>query len=422
MDRLTCGANLSFRRCIVGFTASTLLAFVAPVLGQALSKSARVSAGLANHDIDPESRLIEAQRLFTQGQHQESKKKVETLLHDVPNFRAAHLFYGDLLKSKSHALAGIGAVPSELASLAEPALQGLREESKVRLSALRDAPLPGTVPSQFLEMSPSIKHAMAVDASKSRLYLFENSATGMRLISNYYVSVGKFGIGKAEEGDQRTPLGVYFVSRNLQRTELPTLYGQGFYGPTALTLNYPNPLDLRRGKTGGGIWLHGTPSTEYARIPRASDGCVVLSNAELARIARMVALRTTPVVISDRLQWVQPGSLSAEARSFSESLAAWKTARVSGDPEKLFAFYENKFNNGRNLTDWLPLLRADLDKIRGHKLELQSLSFLKWSDKDDTMVVTFTETLDNASQGPLKRQYWTRTGKQWKIFFEGTIG
>ena len=382
----------------------------------------KVSTISGNWEVDPETRLIEIQRLFAQGHAREALKKAEALQREVPNFRAAHLVYGDLLKSTSRPVGEIGAVPAELAKLAEPSLLGLRAESKIRLSALKDAPIPGTIPSQFLEISPEVKYAMAVDASKSRLYLFENSSNGMRLLSNYYVSVGKFGIGKTEEGDQRTPLGVYFLSRSLRGSELPTLFGLGFYGPTALTLNYPNPLDMRRGKTGGGIWLHGTPATEFARIPRASDGCVVLSNGDLTRIASTVPLRTTPVVIADRLQWVQPSSLVPDNRNFSEALQAWKLAKTAGDTEKLVSFYESNFNNGKNLNDWMPQLRADTDKMRGHRLDLRSLSFLRWLDKDDTMVVTFTEALDNSSQGPLKRQYWTRSGKQWKIFFEGIIG
>lgn len=375
-----------------------------------------------NWEADPETRLIEIQRLFAQGHAREALKKAEALQREVPNFRAAHLVYGDLLKSTSRPVGVIGAVPAELAKLAEPSLLGLREESKVRLSALKDAPIPGTIPSQFLELSLEVKYAMAVDASKSRLYLFENSVGGLKMMASYYVSVGKFGIGKTEEGDQRTPLGVYFLSRSLQGTELPTLFGPGFYGPTALTLNYPNQLDLRRGKTGGGIWLHGTPASEFARIPKASDGCVVLSNADLIRIARMIPLRTTPVVIADRLQWVQPTTLVGENRSFSEALQAWKSAKTAGDANKLVAFYENSFNNGKSLSEWAPQLRSDVDKMRGHRLDLRSLSFLKWQDKDETMVVTFTEALDNNSQGPLKRQYWMKSGNQWKIFFEGIIG
>jgi murein L,D-transpeptidase YafK len=401
------------------FCLSLVFLLVSAPAAWAAKKPAGISG---NWEVDPETRLIEIQRLFAQGYVRDALKKAEALQREVPNFRAAHLVYGDLLKSTSQRIGEIGAVQPELAKLSETSLLGLREEFKVRMLALKDLPIPGSIPSQFISLSPEVKYAMAIDASKSRLYLFENTAGAMRLLAHYYVSVGKYGIGKAAEGDQRTPLGIYFLFRILQGAELPTLFGPGFYGPTALTLNYPNPLDLRRGKTGGGIWLHGTPATEFARIPRASDGCVVLSNADLTRIARIVPLKTTPVVIADRLQWVQPSSLSPDNRNFSEVLSAWKTARTAGDSEKLVAFYENNFNNGKTLGEWMPVLKADIDRMRGHRLDLRSLSVLRWLDKDDTMVVTFTESLDNNSQGPLKRQYWTRSGKQWKIFYEGIIG
>jgi cyclophilin family peptidyl-prolyl cis-trans isomerase len=98
-----------------------------------------------------------------------------------------------------------------------------------------------------------------VDASRSRLYLFENTPQGLRLVADYYASVGKLGIEKSVEGDQRTPLGVYFITSRLDPATL-----RDFYGAGALPLNYPNPLDQLRGKTGSGIWLHGTPPDQFS--------------------------------------------------------------------------------------------------------------------------------------------------------------
>lgn len=146
-------------------------------------------------------------------------------------------------------------------------LADLREESRIRLKALRERPPPGSIPSQFLALSPRTRHAIAVDTSKSRLYLFENSAEGLKLIANYYISIGKSGIEKSLEGDQHTPLVVYYITSNLDPKSLKDFYGSG-----ALPINYPNPLDVSRGKTGGGIWLHGTPPGQFSRAPKASDG------------------------------------------------------------------------------------------------------------------------------------------------------
>ena len=103
----------------------------------------------------------------------------------------------------------------------------------------------------------------------------------LELIKETYVSVGINGVGKIKEGDGKTPLGVYFIQKNLPGATLPDLFGVG-----ALTLNYPNAVDAMRNKTGSGIWLHGTPSAQYSRAPEATDGCVVLANPEMEQIGR----------------------------------------------------------------------------------------------------------------------------------------
>ena len=174
----------------------------------------------------------------------------------------------------------------------------------------------GSIPAQFLQLSSSSKHAIAVDASRSRLYLFKNSSTGLELIADYYISVGKAGTFKTAEGDQRTPLGVYYITSNLNPKSLKDFYGSG-----ALPINYPNVLDTRRGKTGSGIWLHGTPPNQFSRPPLATDGCVVLANPDLENIIRTVAIRSTPVLIAPQLRWVSPSAAQAEGKSFERHLA-----------------------------------------------------------------------------------------------------
>jgi len=47
---------------------------------------------------------------------------------------------------------------------------------------------------------------------------------------------------------------------------------------------------------------------------------------------------------------------------------------------------------------------------------------LRWTDRADTVVVTFGEVATGAPTGSVKRQYWVRQGPQWNIFFEGVIG
>jgi hypothetical protein len=102
---------------------------------------------------------------------------------------------------------------------------------------------------------------------------------------------------------------VYFITSRLDPAKLKDFYGAG-----ALPINYPNPLDQSRGKTGSGIWLHGTPPDQFSRAPQATDGCLVLANPDLERILRTVEPRSTPVVIARQLQWVQPHSVAGRAQ------------------------------------------------------------------------------------------------------------
>lgn len=368
-------------------------------------------AGLA------EARLIEVYRLVSRAQGREALAKAERLVQDYPHFQLAQLVYGDLLAARAGPVRAMGDVPEPMLKTAAPMLRELLDESQMRLKALRERPPAGAIPSQFLALSPRNRHAIAVDASRSRLYLFENRPTGLTLVADYYISVGKSGLEKNAEGDLRTPLGVYFITSNLDPKSLKDFYGSG-----ALPINYPNVLDSKRGKTGKGIWLHGTPPGQFSRPPQATDGCVVLANPDLDEVIRTVETRTTPVVISNRLQWVTPNNARSDSKPFEAALTAWQNAKSSGNMAQLLSFYSPDFNsNGKTLSEWTPALRGELDRVRGRAIQLKDLSYLRWTDAADTMVVTFGEVADGTRTGPTKRQYWARQGTQWKIFFEGII-
>lgn len=394
----------------------------APLVAAAASHTAQANLLPEHSDSAAEARLVGVYRLVSQGNTRKALAEAQNLARDYPHFQLAHLAVGDLLTSRGRGLQQLGDIPAaevpQGSSLGN-ALQELRAESLQRVTALKMRPPVGSVPAQFLELPPSYKHAIAIDAARSRLYLFENSAQGLKLVADFYTSVGKLGIEKVVEGDQRTPLGVYFITSRLDPKGLRDFYGSG-----ALPINYPNPLDQSRGKTGSGIWLHGTPPNQFSRAPLATDGCVVLANPDLERILRTVSPRSTPVVIAKQLQWVQPGSMQAERLAFEATLDAWRTAKSSGDMQQLMNFYAPNFQGHKNkpLQEWVQVLRAETKALQGRQIQLKDKSYLRWTDSADTMVVTFGEVADGARGGPVKRQYWMRNGQQWQIFFEGVIG
>lgn len=399
-------------------TLSTATQAAAQKKASAKSKHKRVivespvDSGLA------EARLIEVYQLVAKAQSREALTRADSLVRDYPNFQLAQLVYGDLLSTRVREVKMLGDV-QELGSKTATAVLGeLRDESQKRLSALRERPPAGAIPSQFLSLAPSTSHAIAIDAFRSRLYLFENRANGLNLVADYYVSIGKLGYEKMAEGDLRTPLGIYFITGSMNPRALKEFYGSG-----ALPINYPNELDNRRGKTGSGIWLHGTPPNQFARAPLATDGCVVLANPDLSSIIRTVQVRNTPVVIARSLNWVKSTQARQESKPFEATLNAWQGAKSGANVSQLLSYYSPEFNShGKTLPEWSETVRRQLDKSRGHPVQFKDLSMLRWTDNADTMVVTFRELTGNRQTGTNKRQYWERRGNQWKIFYEGVIG
>jgi len=413
-------------RAVLATALATLLAVqTAQATAQQPSKSTKSTPKAppaALVDGQAEASLLEVYQSIAQGQHRQALSAAEALVRAYPNFQLAQLVLGDLLAARAKPMQAVDVVPGanvlgNLSGAKENTnLNVLREESRRRLQALHARPPANTIPAQFLTLSPRQRHAVAVDASRSRLYLFENTREGLRLVADYYASVGKLGIDKYVEGDQRTPIGVYFITSRLDPRNLPEFYGAG-----ALPINYPNPLDQSRGKTGSGIWLHGTPPDQFARAPQASDGCVVLSNPDLERLLRNVE-RSTPVVIAPELRWVAPHSVDTARQQFDTVLQAWSNAKAQGNVESLQRFYTADFKSASQQPrqQWLNKL-ASTGTQQSKEVELKDKSYLHWRDASETMVVTFGEVTKGERNGTTRRQYWKREGNQWQIFYEGVI-
>lgn len=366
---------------------------------------------------DSEARLLEIYRLTSAGQTDLALEQAAKLARDYPNFQLAQLVYGDLLMARARPLKQFGDVPDPLLASKPDALDALREESRRRVKAFTERPPEGTIPSAFLNLSKANKHAIAVDASKSRLYLFEHHNQQLKLVADFYVSVGKQGTDKSSRGDLRTPVGVYFITGAVDAKQLPDFYGAG-----ALPINYPNMLDARRGKTGSGIWLHGTPSNQYSRPPLATDGCLVLANNDLNFLLKTVESKTTPVLIAQQLEWLKADYVAGSHRQFEHTFLAWRTAKSRGELSKTLSYYTPDFNSfGKDLKQWKVALQKDMSNQASKRLAYDNVSLLRWADHEEVMMVTFDESPHQGAT-VTKRQYWIRQASHWKIFFEGIVG
>lgn len=359
----------------------------------------------------PERRLIAIYRLVAANQLDSALQAADALVQSQPTFKLAQLLRADLMSARAGSLSDFGTSASA-AGLTGTAdgLAVLRDEARLRLQALRERPTPGLVPDEFVSLPASTRYAMAVDTSRARLYLFENTGQGLHLVEDFYVSVGKQGVDKLVEGDQRTPLGVYFVTDHLSPRMLQRRFGAG-----ALPLNYPNAHDKLKGRTGSGILLHGVPATTYSRPPLDSDGCVAMANEDLLRLARLLPQRDTPVVITRQINWVQADrAQQSDNEAFMRAMQAWQRARLSANEQALQSLYDGSPADPADQR-----VRQRLAKAPA-AIDLQSI--VTWHDEPDKMVVTFKEYGSaNGQNEHLLRQYWGRQGDAWRIEVEGQV-
>ena len=179
-------------------------------------------------------------------------------------------------------------------------LAELREESAdAAEGTARAAAAAGTDPVavQWRSHHATTATSIAVDASRARACtcLKTRPRTGLKLVADYYISVGKSGIEKAVEGDLRTPLGrVLHHQRTSSRRSLKDFYGSG-----ALPINYPNPL-RHQARQDGQRHLASRHTAQPVRPGAQVDRrlCGAGQPGPRAHHASTVSVRTTPVVIA----------------------------------------------------------------------------------------------------------------------------
>lgn len=341
--------------------------------------------------------------------------EVDRLIALRPDFKLAHLIKGDLLMARARPLTGMGdaSTPSRAS---QQSLSDLREEARARLLRYVDQPAPDLLPKQILQLSEGQKYALLADASRARLYLFENVDGEPRLIRDYYMTIGRNGTDKRVEGDKKTPMGLYFISERLTPKMLTDFYGAG-----AFPLTYPNEWDQMQGRGGHGIWLHGVPFDTYSRPPRSSDGCVVVTNPDLTEISHYVQIGITPVLIADRTEWVGREEWLALRDNLRGQLHAWRGDWESRDADRFLAHYSETFiNNAGN--GWAVSKRRNIVTKDWIRVTLTDTSLFLYPD-GNMAVASFAQDYasDKFSNATHKRLYLRRENADWRIVLERTM-
>jgi murein L,D-transpeptidase YafK len=267
------------------------------------------------------------------------------------------------------------------------------------------------------------------------LYLLRRSEGGetWKSIEQFPILVGRNDGQKVAAGDERTPEGMYFIVGRREAEELNAIYG-----PLAYMLNYPNEDDRKAGRTGQGIWIHGTREDTTREATR---GCVVLDNDNLLALAHYLQLGIgTPVVILNSSGLGAPEQAlnfrllkalrerilfeyNARRAEFTGLLSQWKHAWESRDIENYSKFYDPDrfFGEGMRWDAWREKKQRTFQAYSSIAIGLDKISVSEFSES--TAVILFMQRYESnvlRVQRPKKLSFFKKEGG-WRIFKEETF-
>ena len=383
----------------------------------------RMDERLRSDHTDYEAQLLKGMAHFQQGQRERAIAEIADLSQRAPQFHLAHLIHADMLSSPFTPISDIGQPGFQLDTSKHEQLDALRQEVLMRWQANLHPIEASRIPIQLLNLNSKTQSALVVDKTRHRIYVYERQGADQppRLVHDFYISTGRKQGNKISEGDLRTPEGIYFITSFIPDDKLPEKYGIGAF-PT----NYPNVFDQRQGKTGDGIWLHGTDRIYYSRPPLDSEGCVVLSNLDLDKIRHLIQPGITPMVITDKIEWLSESQWHALRGELLTAIDNWRSDWESLDVDRYLAHYSDGFWSGRfNLQSWRQYKQQVIKGKTYQKVALSDVSVFYYpkqaSSGKEMALIKFTQNYqsNNFQSETSKQIYLDKEQGRWRIVYEG---
>ncbi len=380
-----------------------------------LSHFALANETLSPHQSDYEQSILQTIENIQALNHEQALVETQALVKKYPTSKVGQLLMADLLMAKAGILSNIGAN-----NASESAVGDLKFEIEQRLSHISTPARSGLLPENIIQLPDSQAFIIVLDQSESRLYIYRNAQGTPILEKDYFLTIGLKGSGKEKRGDQKTPIGVYHVTRHIADEKLPDLYGRG-----AFPVSYPNVWDIRRGRTGGGIWLHGTPSYTYNRAPWASNGCMVVSNNDFLDLSKYIdpSLHTT-VINADKINWITTEQWRENQKQMLQILTRWLKDWEKNDHEPYidhysksdFNAYDRNYNKLNKYKRWVNRNKTDIS------IEYNNLGIFKYPGEDNLILMQYDQSYRSNLlnvDGP-KEVFWKQQSNGWKIVYEGS--
>lgn len=229
----------------------------------------------------------------------------------------------------------------------------------------------------------SYTNVLVCDKSKSQLSLYVKDADhDYNLLKDYSAYTGKNRGDKVEEGDLRTPIGVYTLTQKLSKLD-------SFYGPMAFVTSYPNIYDKYNGKDGHGIWIHGLPL--HQQRDAFTKGCIAINNSSIECLDRNIDIDKTILIINEKGSGKE---VSKDAISdILSQLYAWRYAWLYNDINAYLNFYDNSFIrfDGMDIKRFTSYKQRIFRKKEKKTILFHNLNVIPYPGTKDMYKITFHE-------------------------------
>jgi murein L,D-transpeptidase YafK len=233
----------------------------------------------------------------------------------------------------------------------------------------------------------SYSNVLACDKNKSKLELYALDKGGdFKHKKTYDAFTGKLKGDKVKQGDLKTPIGIYQLTRKLSKdTKLDP-----FYGPLAFVTSYPNLYDSYKGRNGDGIWIHGLPTNQSR--DDFTRGCIAINNSSIECLDKNINISKTILIIDD-------GKVKQEISkkiltSILAQLYAWRYSWIYDDINGYISFYSNDFvkDDGMNFKDFKSYKTRIFQKNERKSIVFKDINVFPYPNTPNLYQINFKES------------------------------
>jgi murein L,D-transpeptidase YafK len=260
-----------------------------------------------------------------------------------------------------------------------------------------------TMPESIITL-PENENAILVEKESQMLYVYSLEDGNIDLRFKASCSTGEVFGAKKKAGDKKTPEGIYFLIDEYEDRYLTPIYGK-----KAFPSDYPNFLDLRQGKEGNAIWIHGT---DKALKPMDSNGCIALENNNILSLVEYIKLNSTPLIIVEKILNMDSVVRERRKEEIRQMLDSWIFSMETGSYHQYLSFYGDEYvPNISWWEDWLGARKKSFRDKVPLKVEITNIGIYA---QENIVVVSLDFALSSGKEK-------IRIGKR-KLFVEKSHG